>query len=166
MPKAIRVHWTRRQHGRSKAARRAPLPKKEALLVAAVFAVMATPWIVMPALTPQPENDVHVVSLDRTAVGYRAPFEKGWLELRFVGAGGARRARLELFAAGGERLVPEAPTMVYLELPGSGVERRRVDFRREGMALVSAAPAVGLADRSTLIFEEERTRHVYALEGS
>ena len=165
MSKRVTLHWTRRRRGRSKAARRAALPWPEALLLAGVIAVMGVPWIVVPALAPAPENDVHVVQLKHIGDGYRAPFGDGHLELRFIAQRGAIRARIELFERTGERLVPPPSITVHLELPGRGVERTRIAFDRQGAAFVSAMPVRGLVDRSTLVFDDARTRHVYALEG-
>lgn len=133
-------------------------------MLAGVIAVMGLPWVVMPTLAPPPKADAHVVELERTPRGYRAPFGKGHLELQFVPQDGMARARVELFSASGGRLVPSPETIVHLELPGRGVERTKVPFKRQGSALVSTAPVRELVDRSTLVFEDERVRHVFALD--
>lgn len=135
-------------------------------MLAGVIALMGLPWIIMPNLAPPLETDVHVVELVRTPSGYRAPFGDGRLELSLVAPDGTKSARVELFTAAGARLVPAASTTVYLELAGKGTERTRVAFERRGATLVPTAPVPGLPDRSTLVFDDGRTRHVYALEGS
>jgi hypothetical protein len=135
-------------------------------MLVGVIALMGLPWIIMPNLSPPPEKDVHVVQLVPTPRGYRAPFGKGRLELGFFAIDGGDRARLELFDAAGARLALPASTTVHLELPGNGTERTQVAFERKGAALVSIAPLAKLPDRSTLVLDDERTRHVYALEGS
>lgn len=166
MPKPATVRWkARRRGGRSKSERRAGLPRKEALALAAVIALMGAPWLLMPQ-GDAPASGAHRVELRRTAHGYAAPFGRGRLELRFVRADGEVRARLDLFAADGARAEFGAGSHVHLETPAQGGARVRVPLRPIDGSLVSVTVIEDLPDRSTLVVDEGGFRHVFALDGN
>lgn len=127
----------------------------------AIFAVMAVPWFVAPLLQPAPATDTHRARFERRGPAYVAPFQAGQIALRFAGAAPSPRARVDFLGPGGEPVAPPVGVTVYLEDRSASGER--IVFRRAGDHLVSRGPVDAVGKQASLIVEEARRRHVYAL---
>lgn len=165
MAKPPFMHWKQRRSDMRKPARRR-VSSTATIGLLALFALMALPWLLVPLFKPAPTSDTHVVTMGRVEESWQAPFGKGLLVLRFVASGDASRVRVELRAADGSPRMLPRNVRAHLDMPGSNGRRVRVGLRPVGSALVSRNLVRSLPDRSVMVVNDGKLRHVFALDTS
>lgn len=165
MSREPRLKWTPRQARRTK--RSAP-PAGSPVTTMLLIGLFMLPLVALLYGNYQRRVFQHeggVVVLQPTASGFTGPFEKGRIDLSFVTVRGRRHARLDLIEASGARSVLPPKTTITLDIPDAS-GRSRIAFHADSRSIVTERPVGQIAERTMLIIDEGRYRHVYALNGA